>query len=284
MGLEPRLTKKVQRQPEPDTASPHTAPHEHIEPDPHSLAALQQQVGNRAVQRLVGPRGAGQEAFTLDEHTTERIQQEQGSGQAIEPGVRAEMSAGLGYDLDEVRVHTGSPADSLSRQVSARAFTTGNDIFFRDGEYAPETGTGRELLAHELTHVIDQNEGAVGGSSGGGMTVHAPDDVHERRADAVARQVAATGQVGIQRIYTPGAGVQAPAVQRTAQESAEEIKATVKQPAQAEERASEAGAKPAEIETPKAGKLPEELQTKPLEATDMEESPTLQRKDCPLCA
>jgi hypothetical protein len=66
------------------------------------------------------------------------------------------MEPRLGADFGAVRVHTDREADSFSRAVHARAFTLGSDIFFRAGEYAPGRPEGRRLLAHELTHSIQQ--------------------------------------------------------------------------------------------------------------------------------
>jgi hypothetical protein len=84
------------------------------------------------------------------------LQRARGSGQPIETSLRSRMEAGMGAGLANVRVHTDSQADSLSRSVSARAFTSGPDIFFRSGEYNPGSSSGQRLLAHELTHVVQQ--------------------------------------------------------------------------------------------------------------------------------
>jgi hypothetical protein len=66
------------------------------------------------------------------------------------------MEDSFGTDFSRVRVHTSSQSDTLNRQLQARAFTTGSDIFFRSGEYKPTSGAGQQLLAHELTHVVQQ--------------------------------------------------------------------------------------------------------------------------------
>ena len=66
------------------------------------------------------------------------------------------MEQRLGADFDGVRLHTDARADRLSRSLQAQAFTTGNDIFFRRGGYAPGSATGRHVLAHELAHVAQQ--------------------------------------------------------------------------------------------------------------------------------
>ena len=71
------------------------------------------------------------------------------------------MGKRLGADLSAVRVHTDAEADRASKAISALAFTQGSDIFFREGHYQPDSNSGRELLAHELTHVVQQTGGAV---------------------------------------------------------------------------------------------------------------------------
>ncbi|MEZ4643613.1 MAG: DUF4157 domain-containing protein [Chloroflexota bacterium] len=84
------------------------------------------------------------------------IQSARGGGQPLADTVRAPMENAFGTDFGSVRVHTGGQADTLNQSLSARAFTTGSDIFFRQGEYNPGSHTGQELLAHELTHVVQQ--------------------------------------------------------------------------------------------------------------------------------
>ena len=75
--------------------------------------------------------------------------------------MRSSMEQAFGADFSGVRVHTDSRSDGLNQSIQARAFTTGQDIIFRQGEYQPGNRGGQELLAHELTHVVQQNGGAV---------------------------------------------------------------------------------------------------------------------------
>lgn len=77
-------------------------------------------------------------------------------GQKLDSGVQAKMESGTGHSFDNVRVHTDSQADALSSTLGARAFTTGTDIFFKQGEYNPGSDEGQKLIAHEGTHVIQQ--------------------------------------------------------------------------------------------------------------------------------
>ena len=96
----------------------------------------------------------------------------QGPGRALQAGVRAGFEAALGADFGRVRIHAGDEAARLSRSLGAEAFTRGPDVYFGAGRYAPETAPGRRLLAHELTHVIQQGSAAPGRSrppgAGGG--------------------------------------------------------------------------------------------------------------------
>ena len=86
------------------------------------------------------------------------LQRTSGSGQPLPNSVRDFFEPRFGHDFAGVRVHTGADAVDLSQELNARAFTQGHNIYFGSGQYAPHTQAGRELLAHELTHVIQQAE------------------------------------------------------------------------------------------------------------------------------
>ncbi|WP_309242662.1 eCIS core domain-containing protein [Limnofasciculus baicalensis] len=88
------------------------------------------------------------------------IQQAKGGGQGIDESVRQPMEGAFGADFSGVKVHTDAQSDQLNRSIQAKAFTTGQDIFFKQGEYQPGSKGGQELLAHELTHVVQQKGAA----------------------------------------------------------------------------------------------------------------------------
>ena len=69
------------------------------------------------------------------------------------------MEEAFGADFSTVRVHTGAESAAMNEQIGARAFTYGTDIHFNEGEFTPGTERGTRLLAHELTHVVQQNSG-----------------------------------------------------------------------------------------------------------------------------
>ena len=122
---------------------------------PTRLASLHQRIGNRALQRLLAQR-SGRGPTELDDETAERITRERSGGQPLPGSLQASMGQAMESDLSGVRVHTSRESDSLNRDLGARAFTTGQDVFFREGAYEPHSSAGQELIAHELTHVVQQ--------------------------------------------------------------------------------------------------------------------------------
>ena len=114
------------------------------------------------------------------------IAQTRGGGSPLDSGVARRMGPQLGDDLSDVRVHTDDTADSLAGSVSARAFTTGSDVYFAKGEYNPGSGSGEHLLAHELSHVVQQR----GAPTSGPLQVSMPGDALENQADDAAKGVA----------------------------------------------------------------------------------------------
>jgi hypothetical protein len=150
-----------------------------------SLLQLQKQYGNRYVDRVLAIARQGTEHSDVSTDVERAIDQRRGGGQPLDSGVRRQMEPAFGADFGGVRVHTDSQADTLNRALSARAFTTGQDIFFRESAYQPGSSAGRELLAHELTHVVQQNGEGLRPK----LTVSQPGDQHEVEADAMARAV-----------------------------------------------------------------------------------------------
>ncbi len=84
------------------------------------------------------------------------IQESRGSGQALHQDLQQRMGQAMGADFSGVRVHTDAKSDQLNKSIQAKAFTTKQDVFFRKGTYNPTSRDGQELIAHELTHVVQQ--------------------------------------------------------------------------------------------------------------------------------
>ncbi len=87
-----------------------------------------------------------------------QIKQSSGTGNQMDTKTRKKMEAGFGVDFSKVSIHTNSEAVQMNKELHAHAFTHGNDIYFNNGKYQPETSAGQHLLAHELTHVVQQSK------------------------------------------------------------------------------------------------------------------------------
>ena len=87
-----------------------------------------------------------------------QIKQSHGKGKPLSPKVRAEMESSIGANFKGVNIHTNTEAVELNKKLKAQAFTHGKDIYFNSGKYRPESTDGKRLLAHELTHVVQQSK------------------------------------------------------------------------------------------------------------------------------
>ncbi len=85
------------------------------------------------------------------------INRAKGGGQPLDAGLQQSMGQAMGADFSGVKVHTDANSHQLNQSIQAKAFTTGQDVFFKQGEYNPDSKDGQELIAHELTHVVQQN-------------------------------------------------------------------------------------------------------------------------------
>lgn len=94
-----------------------------------------------------------------------QIESLRGGGQPLPESVRAHFEPRFGHDFSSVRLHTGAGAAQLARSINAKAFTIGRHVAFGSGQYSPETVTGQRLLAHELTHVVQQSGRPASGAS-----------------------------------------------------------------------------------------------------------------------
>src|SRR5712692_9584886 len=110
-----------------------------------------------------------------------------GGGTPLENDTRGFMESRLGADFSDVRVHTDATASESARSVQAHAYTVGSDVVFQSDKYAPESDSGKRMLAHELTHVVQQRSGPVDGTpAAGGIQVSHPSDRFEQAAGSSA--------------------------------------------------------------------------------------------------
>ncbi len=116
-------------------------------------------------------------------------------GQPLEPPIRAFMESRFGHDFSRVRVHTDPKAAESAQAVNALAYTVGRNVVFGTGKYAPTTASGLGLLAHELTHVVQQSGGRDGLQA---QTIESAVDPGEREAEGAARAILAGERASIQ--------------------------------------------------------------------------------------
>jgi len=166
-----------------------------------------QQDEDEDTQALQGKRVAGG-AREVSPALAAQVAAVRGSGHSLAGGVRSFFEPRLGHDFAAVRVHTDGRASESASSIGARAYTVGRDIVFGAGHYAPDTASGRWLLAHELTHVVQQgssprlmrqpepttaerdDEGEQEGQEAGGVLTERPVDVDQVGGVQVARDLA----------------------------------------------------------------------------------------------
>jgi hypothetical protein len=146
---------------------------------PAGLLGLQRAVGNAGVSTLVSDE---ERSPVLDVVGS-------GGGTPLDADTRTDMESRLGHDFSDVRVHTDSRAHDSAQAVNAHAYTVGSNVVFQRDKYDPSSMEGRTMLAHELTHVVQQRNGPVDGTpTGGGVQVSDPSDRFEREAAANAER------------------------------------------------------------------------------------------------
>ena len=153
------------------------------------ILQAQKTVGNQTVQRSLSGVAAMDQEITdqegyLEPNISDTIQQSRGGGSSLPSLLKEEGKQKFGREFDDVRVHTDKKADQISKQINAKAFTIGKDIFFREGQFEPQTRSGRETLLHEMTHVAQQDGAA---STGSRLKLGAPDTAHEKEAEKSSR-------------------------------------------------------------------------------------------------
>ncbi|WP_353480364.1 DUF4157 domain-containing protein [Haliscomenobacter sp.] len=95
---------------------------------------------------------------TASTQLSSRIKEASGKGTPLPDQTRTEMEGAIGADFSGVNIHTDTDAVQMNRELGAQAFTHGQDVYFNSGKYNPEASSGKHLLAHELTHVVQQGK------------------------------------------------------------------------------------------------------------------------------
>ena len=160
----------------------------------HPLLQLQAEIGNRAVNHLIGqqqqrvtqqPIQAKPSFRGLSGELSANLPSTPTGGKELPEQVQQKMETAFGEDFSDVRIHEGSQAES----IGAVAYTQGNHIHFQPGKYDPTTTAGQQLLGHELTHVVQQRTGQVGVSQGSSTSINL-DPALEGEADSMGAKAA----------------------------------------------------------------------------------------------
>jgi len=169
-----RIADQVMRMPAPDASrqAPCAGCASGASPCPKCLARKEQPLqrkGAGPAPHAAGPSGPADLLQTL------------GSGRPLDSATRAFFEPRFGYDFGEVRVHADSRSTESARAVNALAYTVGRDVVFGAGQYSPGTSQGRQVLAHELTHVVQQGTNQSSHSPLSGLISRAPEPRIQRR-------------------------------------------------------------------------------------------------------
>ena len=147
---------------------------------PAAVMHLQKTAGNATVSA----------AFEEQEPSPVKDVVGSGGGTPLDGETRGFMESRLSADFSDVRVHTDARANDSARSVQAHAYTVGSDVVFQSGKYAPDSDSGKRMLAHELTHVVQQRSGPVEGTAApGGIKISHPSDRFEQAAESSADHV-----------------------------------------------------------------------------------------------
>lgn len=189
---------RLARRPHDGSSATHGGEHEHEHENEHQHEVQgTQRAGRISLRREAEVGAAGGE---VAETTEQAIHAARRGGSPLDPATRTSMEVAFGADFSGVRLHAGPEAAALNERVQAKAFTVGGDIMFRDG--LPDAGShdGQALLAHELTHTIQQ--GAAGAASPGAsvarqVSVQRMAFMNTRWQDAIDAKVSAGGTLGV---------------------------------------------------------------------------------------
>lgn len=153
------------------------------EPETASVERLAATIGNQAFGVLARDGAGIMPDGTAHPDVTAAIARRRGYGDPIEEGLRTELEEKTGHPLHNARFHTDPEAAELARAVSSNAFTVGEDVYFAEGKFNPETQEGKELIRHEVEHVKQQ----AGAPTSGTLRVSMPGEPLELQAEQAAR-------------------------------------------------------------------------------------------------
>jgi hypothetical protein len=177
LQMKPLVQRKTMEEDDDLQMKPAALQREEMEEDELQMKPLVQRVGA--------------EGGAVSDDFEQQLQSAKGSGQSLDAGLQSQMGQAMGADFSGVKVHTDSQSDQLNQSIQSKAFTTGQDVFFSQGTYNPSSKDGQELIAHELTHVVQQS----------GKTRHSVQRYH---MDVPDYRTSDDGQMGVHQSSTIG--------------------------------------------------------------------------------
>lgn len=190
-------TAPLQRQPEEEEDVQMTPLQRQEEEEEVQMMPLQRQAEEEEeiqTQSIVQRQASG--GFSTNQAFETRLNGIKSGGQPLTGALRAEFEPKFGADFSGVRIHTGGEAAYLNRCIQAKAFTHGRSIYMGEGQYRYDTSEGKRLLAHELTHVVQQNSGLLRRwTSRPGSVSHLSNQVVQRNGDAPAELLSALDEL-----------------------------------------------------------------------------------------
>ena len=153
------------------------------QPDAAAVERLASSLGNQAFGVIARDGGGILPDGTAHPDVTAALARRKGYGEPLDEGLRTDLEGKLGDSFHDVRIHKDAEAGELARSVSANAFTTGADVYFGHEQFKPDSPEGKELIAHELAHVVQQR----GAPTTGPMRVSQPGEPLELQAEQAAR-------------------------------------------------------------------------------------------------
>jgi hypothetical protein len=151
------MAKRIQRESEGGEGEEEELMATRVQRESEGAEGEEEELMAKRIQRAGGVDMMG--SFDVGDDFEKQLSSARGGGKALDSSTAEKMGGAMGADFSGVRIHEGGQSDSLNNAVQAKAFTTGSDIFFKQGQYNPSSTEGQKLLAHELTHTVQQ--GAV---------------------------------------------------------------------------------------------------------------------------
>lgn len=144
----------VSNQKTPDIQSKEISSIQKMEEEEESVQMMEEEEEELQMKSETSNRNSG------NTQLSDQLNQSKGSGSTLSDNVRSEMESSFGVNFSQVKIHTNSSAIQMNKNIGAQAFTHGSDVYFNEGKYNPTSFQGKKLLAHELTHVVQQRGGA----------------------------------------------------------------------------------------------------------------------------